>query len=156
MTLDGKLLRDERKAVEIAPLSAFEAAGYRDADLLGGADPASTVAVFELHAEGEAPSRGVVYFKPAKEITWHQAGLRAELRRDGDGYVVEIEAARLARAVWIDFGALDAELPDNALTVLPGERVQLRLNSTADEDALRAAMNIRSLSDAVRAITTTP
>ena len=97
-----------------------------------------------------------MYFKPAKEITWHQAGLRAELRRDGDGYVVEIEAARLARAVWIDFGALDAELPDNALTVLPGERVQLRLNSTADEDALRAAMNIRSLSDAVRAITTTP
>lgn len=156
MRLDGKLLRDERKAVEIAPLSAFEAAGYRDADLLGGADPASTVAVFELHAEGEAPSRGVVYFKPAKEITRHQAGLRAELRRDGDGYVVEIEAARLARAVWIDFGALDAELSDNALTVLPGERVQLRLNSTANEDALRAAMNIRSLSDAVRAITTTP
>jgi len=156
MTLDGKLLRDERKAVEIAPLSAFEAAGYVDADLLGGADPASTVAVFDLRAEGEPASRGVVYFAPAKEIAWVDANLRAALRRDGDGYVVEIEAARLARAVWIDFGALDAELSDNALTVLPGERVQLRLNSTANEDALRAAMNIRSLSDAVRAITTTP
>ncbi|WP_313170019.1 beta-mannosidase [Massilia oculi] len=151
MMLDGEVLRDERNAVEIAPLSAFDVAGYVDADLLGGADPASTVAVFELRADGEPASRGVVYFKPAKEIAWRGADLRTELRRDGDGYVVEIEAARLARAVWIDVGALDAELSDNALTVLPGERVQVRMRSAANEDALRAALNLRSLADAVRA-----
>jgi len=151
LALDGKVLRDERKAVELAPLSATRFGAYADADLLGKTDPASTVAVFDLQVEGEPASRGAVYFAPAKQIAWQPAGLRAELRRDGAGLVLEVAAARVARAVWIDFGALDAELSDNALTLLPGERVRLRVKSGADEGALRAALHIRSLADAVRA-----
>lgn len=150
MGLDGKLLREEKKPVELAPLSATQAGAYVDADLLGKADPASTVAVFDLRVEGEPASRGVVYFAPARQIAWNQPGLHAELRRDGDGYAVELSATRLARGVWIGFGDLDAALSDNALTLLPGERVTLRVTSAATEGALRAALHIRSLADAVR------
>ncbi len=153
--LDGKTLRDDRKPVELAPLSATRFRDYVDADLLGKADPAATVAVFDLQVEGEPVSRGAVYFAPAKQVKWNsaepRAGLRAELRRDGAGLVLEVTAARLARAVWIDFGELDAELSDNALTLLPGERVQLRVTSAAIEGALRAALHVRSLADAVQA-----
>ncbi|TQK02557.1 beta-mannosidase [Herbaspirillum sp. SJZ107] len=148
--LDGKTLRDERKQVELAPLSATRFRDYADAGLLGKADPAATVAVFDLQVEGEPASRGAVYFAPARQVKWGDAGLRAELRRDGAGLVLEVTAARLARAVWIDFVDLDAELSDNALTLLPGERVQLRVTSAAGEGALRAALHIRSLADAVR------
>jgi len=151
MGLDGKVLRDERKAVELAPLSSTKFGDYLDTDLLGKADPAATVAAFDLQIEGEPASRGVVYFVPAKQMQWKQAGLRAELRRDGSGLVLDIAASRLARAVWIDFGDIDAELSDNALTLLPGERVLLRVTSSANEGALRAALHIRSLADAVRA-----
>ena len=153
MTLDGKLLRDERKQVNLAPLSATRVADYRDAELLGKAPANDTVAVFELQAEGEPAARGVVYFAPAKEIAWKDAGLKASLRQDGEAFLLEITAARLARGVWIDFGALDADLPDNAITVLPGERVTLRVTSAATEGALRAALQIRSLADAVPATT---
>jgi len=139
--LDGKTLRDERKQVELAPLSATRFRDYVDAGLLGKADPAATVAVFDLQVEGEPASRGAVYFAPAKQVKWGDAGLRAELRRDGAGLVL---------GVWIDFVDLDAELSDNALTLLPGERVQLRVTSAAAEGALRAALHIRSLADAVR------
>jgi beta-mannosidase len=151
MGLDGKLLRDERKTVALAPLSSTKSGDYADADLLGKADPAATVAVFDLQVEGEPASRGVVYFAPAKKMAWQQAGLHADLRRDAAGLVLELTAARLARAVWIDFGNLDAELSDNALTLLPGERVLLRVQSAADEGALRSALHVRSLADAVRA-----
>jgi len=151
MGLDGKLLREERKAVELAPLSSTTFGDYVDADLLGKADAASTVAVFDLQVEGEPASRGVVYFAPAKKIAWKSAGLHADVRRDGTGLVVDITASRLARAVWIDFGDIDADLSDNALTLVPGERVTLRVTSTANEGALRAALHIRSLADAVRA-----
>lgn len=151
MTLDGAVLRDERAPVELAPLSARQVAAYADAELLGGADRASTVAVFELQADAEPASRGVVYFAPARDLAWPAAGLHAELRRDGDAHVLEIGAARLARAVWIDFGDADAWLSDNALTLLPGERVALRVNSPLDTARLRAALTIRSLADAVPA-----
>ena len=151
MTVDGKLLREERKPVELAPLSAARVADYTDAELLGQSDPAATVAVFELQAEGEPASRRVVYFKPAKEMAWADPGLRASLRRAGDGYVLELRAAKLARAVWIDFGDIDAGVSDNALTLLPGERLTLRVASKAGLAALRKSLRLRSLAGVVDA-----
>jgi beta-mannosidase len=143
MDLDGKLLRDERRPVELAPLSAAKVAAYQDAELLGQADPRSTVAVFDLQPEGEPASRRVVYFRAAKDMRWTDPGLRAVLRRDGKGQVLELQATRFARAVWIDAG--DAAPADNALTLLPGERVSVPLSGKAS----RAALRLHSLADAL-------
>ena len=150
MSLDGKVLRDERKAMELPPLSSTKVADYADADLLDNADPATTVAVFDLHVEGEPAARDVVYFKAAKDMQWIGPGLHAELRRDGNGYALDLHATKLARAVWVDFGNLDAELSDNALTLLPGERTTLRVASAASLDQLQNALRLRSVADAVQ------
>jgi beta-mannosidase len=150
MSLDGKVLREERKAVELPPLSSTRFADYVDADLLGGADAKATVAVFDLSVEGEPASRDIVYFNAAKDIAWTDPGLKAELRRDGDGYALDIHADKLARAVWVDFGNVDAELSDNALTILPDERVAVRVTSAATLDALQKALRLRSIADAVQ------
>lgn len=149
MSIDGKIMRDERKAVELAPLSAVKVAAYSDADLLGAANPGSTVAVFDLQVDGEPASRKVVYFAAAKQMAWQPDGLGAELRPDANGHRLEITASRLQRAVWIGFGDLDAELSDNAVTLLPGETVTLRVSSAATGDALRAALRIQTLADAM-------
>ncbi|WP_425603390.1 beta-mannosidase [Luteimonas endophytica] len=149
MDLDGVVLRDERSRVELAPLSAVRIARHADTELLGDADPARTVAVFELAVDGEPAAREVVYFAAAKDIAWRQPAVRAKLRSDGDGFVLDLSAARLARAVWIDFGDLDAEPSDNALTLLPGETRALRVASAAGIEALREALRIRTLADAL-------
>jgi len=150
ITLDGKVLRDERRPVELAPLSAAKLAGYSDRDLLGDADPAVTVAVFDLQAQGEPASRRVVYFKAAKDMRWPDPGLHAQLRRDGNGYVLELRAAKLARALWIDFGDADANVADNAITLLPGETVTLHIASKAGLATLRKALRLRTLAGEVR------
>jgi beta-mannosidase len=147
MSLDGKIVRDERKPVELAPLSATKVADYGDAELLGDADPVSTVAVFELQSSDEPASRGVVYFKPAKEMRWPEAGLHATARRDGDGYALDLHAESLARAVWIDFGDAEAEVSDNAMTLLPGESLSLHVSSKASLATLRKSLRVRSLAD---------
>jgi beta-mannosidase len=149
MTLEGRLLRDERQTFELAPLSVLKAAAYTDAELLEGADPAATVAVFDLQAEGEPASRGVVYFRAAKEMHWPDPGLQVQLRRAGDAYALELRASRLARAVWIDVGDIDAELSDNALALLPGERLTVRIASKAGLARLRAELGIRTLAGKV-------
>jgi beta-mannosidase len=147
MALDGKILRDEHKVVTLPPLSATRVAQYADAALLGDASPAATVAVFGLDVEGEPPSRDVVYFAAARSIAWPSPGLRAELRPDGDGYTLDLHAQHLVRALWIDFGDLDAELSDNALTLLPGESVSLHVKSGAELSRLRDKLRLRSLAD---------
>jgi beta-mannosidase len=146
LTLDGTVLRDERKPVDLVPLAATMAADYADADLLGAADPASTVAVWDLRADGEPASRSVVYFKPAKEMHWPDPGLHVDMRRAGVGYAIDLQATRFARAVWIDAG--DADLSDNALTLLPGERVTVNATSAVGLAALRMSLRVRSLADA--------
>jgi beta-mannosidase len=156
MDLAGKVLRDERKPVELAPLSSARFADYADANLLGEADAASTIAVFDLSVEGEPAARHVVWFKAAKEIAWSDPAVRAEVRQDGDGYVLTLAAQQVARAVWLDFGDLDAELSDNALTLLPGETVTLRVSAKAGADELRKALTLRSLADVVPATVKQP
>jgi beta-mannosidase len=47
--------------------------------------------------------------------------------------------------VWIDFGDTDAEVSDNALTLLPGESISLRVSSKAGLAALRKSLRIRSI-----------
>jgi beta-mannosidase len=149
MDLAGNVLRDERKTVTLAPMSSTKFSDYTDAALLGGADAASTIAVFDLSVEREPAARDIVWFKAAKDIAWPDPGLHAELRKDGDGHALDLAAQSVARAVWIDFGNLDAELSDNAFTLLPGEHLALRVDSTADVQALRAALHVRSVADAL-------
>jgi len=151
MDLAGEVLREERKPVTLTPLSSTKLADYTDAELLDGADAASTIAVFDLSVEDEPTARDVVWFKAAKEIAWTDPNLHAELRRDDDGYALALSAQRVARAVWLDFGGLDADLSDNALVVLPGESVTLRLASKAGIDELRRELTLKSLADVMPA-----
>ncbi|MCI4569097.1 glycoside hydrolase family 2 protein [Lysobacter sp. CFH 32150] len=142
---DGKVLRDERKPVTLAPLTATAVANYADAELLRGADRVRTAAVFELLVDDTPVSRRIVYFDAAKALALPDPGLHAELQRDVDGYRLDLHADKLARAVWIDFGELDVGLSDNALSLLPGETVSLRLVSKANLDDLQQQLTLRSL-----------
>ena len=141
---DGHEHRAERHTLELAPLSATAAGEWGDGELLHGADPTRTVAVFELHVGGEPVSRRVVYFDVAKALALPpDPGLRTQWRRDGDALVLELQAQRLARALWIDFEGIDAELSDNALTLLPGETVQITVESDAGQAELSNALRLR-------------
>ena len=153
--LDGRLLREERKDVALPALAATVTLQASDAELLRGADPKRTIAIFDLQVQGEPVSRDAVYFVAAKDAAWPDPQLTTELRHEpgpaqaGGGYRLDVSAKKLARAVWIDFDVLDARLSDNALTLAPGETVSLRIDSSASLDELRKAMRIRSLADAL-------
>jgi beta-mannosidase len=145
LDVDGKLLREERKPVTLRAAGVTAFGTFADTDLLRGADAKRTLAVFELRTRDATLARGVVYFDAAKNLVLDDPGLHADLAADGDGYRLTLSAQKLARAVWIDFGDLDAELSDNALTLLPGESVALHVQSKAALADLRNKLNLRSL-----------
>lgn len=141
--MDGKLVWEHTQDAQVAALASTAAGDYTDAQLLHGADPRRTVAVFELLDHGKPLSRHLSYFDAAKNLALPDPGLHAELSADGHG--VTVSAQRFAREVWVDFGDLDARLSDNAFDLLPGESVTLQVASAADAAALRKALTVRSL-----------
>jgi beta-mannosidase len=145
LDMDGRPLWQRTQNVRVAALASTPAGDYTDAQLLHGADPRRTVAVFEWLEHGKPVSRHLLYFDDAKNLALPDPGLRAELSADGRSLTVS--AQHLAREVWVDFGEADpdARLSDNAFDLLPGESVTLRVDSTAAAAALRRALAVRSL-----------
>lgn len=148
MDLDGALRNEQRHTVALPPLSALEVGRFADADLLKGADPTRTVAVVELFDGATLLSQQVVYFAPAKALALSPAKIDSTLRADGEGAVLTLRAPKLVRALWIDFDGVDATLDDNALDLVPGETVTIRLGSKADLPTLRRTLRLTSLADA--------
>ncbi|MET4680643.1 beta-mannosidase [Stenotrophomonas rhizophila] len=147
---DGTLRSEQRHTVALPPLSALEVGRFADADLLKGADPTRTVAVVELFDGGKLLSQQVVYFVPAKALALSRPAIDSALRADGDGYVLTLRSPTLVRALWIAFDGLDATLDDNALDLVPGETVTIRLRADADLATLRRTLRLQSLADVIR------
>lgn len=148
--LDGTLRSEQRHAAALPPLSALEVGRFADADLLKGADPTRTVAVVELFDGGKRLSQQVVYFVPAKAVALSRPAIDSALRADGHGYVLTLRSATLVRALWIAFDGRDATLDDNALDLVPGETVTIRLRADADLATLRSTLRLQSLADVIR------
>jgi len=148
LAFDGKVLSDKKNTVTLPPLSSTVVADYGDAELLRGANPRSTAAVFDLLIDGRNVSRRLIYFNDARDLRWLDPGLKTALHRTDDGYRLDVSAQHLAREVWIDTGDLDIELDDNALTLLPGETATLSFASELEAAVIERQLSVRSLYDA--------
>jgi beta-mannosidase len=152
MDFDGKVLLEEKRAINIAPLSS-------QVDLEWPLDKISTAAggdltkvfvVAEL-GQGDAQiSRNLIYLAPVKQVQLKPAALNVEVAGQNGNYTIHVTSPVLARDVYLSFGNLDAKLSDNYFDVLPGETVTITATTTASRDDLQAQMKVISLTDAFR------
>jgi len=147
LDFDGRVLQQRERAATLAPQSATEVARFSDAELLQGADPKRTVAVFELKQGGQLLAQRLVYFAAAKEQSLAAGQLHSELRAQGDHYVLRLRSAGLVRGIWIGFEGNPASVQDNAFDLLPGQTRELVVRSAADLATLRKALRVQTLGD---------
>ena len=150
LDMDGRVLREQTQAVTVPAMAALKVQDFSDAQLLQGADPRRSVAVFELLQDGKPLARRLVHFVPAKQQALAAGQLHGELRADGDHFRLHLQAKGLVRAAWVDFGEVAAEVEDNAFDLLPGETRDLRVRSNADLEALKAALRLQTLGDTLQ------
>ncbi|MES2037388.1 MAG: glycoside hydrolase family 2 protein [Pseudomonadota bacterium] len=145
MDVHGKVLRDETQAFKLPANSAVELAQIKDADLPAEANPKTTYIVVELIREGKSIARSITYLQPSKLMQLPDPVLEATIVAEADHYRLDLRANKLARAVWLNFGEHQVRLSDNALDLLPGESLSLRLDSPQSLATLRASLHIRHL-----------
>jgi beta-mannosidase len=114
------------------------------AELLQGADPKHTQAVFEILVGADTVSRSFVYFDAAKNLAWTDPRLVLSPAAAADGYDITITASSAARGVWIDVGGLAAQVSDNAFDMIGGESITVHVTTTASLAELRKALRVRS------------
>jgi beta-mannosidase len=150
MDFSGKVIGQQQADITLRPLSSTHVGTFGDAQLLHGADPRATFAVLELLVDGRAVSRNLVFFDEPKNLALPLPGIRTQLEPAGDGYRLTLDSDKLARDVWISFGDIDADVSDNAFDILPGQQVTLTVRSKATLDALRKALRIEDVADAMQ------
>jgi beta-mannosidase len=145
MDFSGKTLSEHEQAVTAEALSSSKLAGYTDAQLLNGADPHASFAVFDLLDGDKVVSQNLVFFDEAKNLALPNPHVQAKLSAAGDGYTLTLSTDQLARDVWVSFGDLDADLSDNALDLLPGQSMTLTVKSNASLAQLQHALQVLDL-----------
>jgi beta-mannosidase len=151
MDFDGKVLLEDKHAIQVAPLASQV---YLDWPLkkladAGAADTSRVFVVAELMDHEEVPySRNLTYLAPTKEIRLKPAALKVEAA-GGDGkFRIRFSSAVLARSVYLSFGNLDVKVSDNYFDILPGETVDVVVSGADSLEALKAQLKVVSLTDA--------
>jgi beta-mannosidase len=150
MDFSGKVVGQKQADVTLAPLSATRVGTFGDAQLLHGADPRTTFAVFELRVGGRVVSRSLVFFDVPKNLALPVPRIRTRIAATKGGYTLTLDSDKLARDAWVSFGDIDAEVSDNAFDILPGQQVTLTVRSKAGIDALRSVLRVRDMADAMQ------
>ncbi len=150
MDFDGKVLLEESHLVDVAALASkvyleWPLKKLTDA---GAADTSRVFVVAELVVGKETVSRNLAYLAPVKEIHLKPAALKVEAAGEKGSYRIRIGSAVLARSVYLSFGSVDAEVSDNYFDVMPGETVEVAVKTAASLEALKAQLQVVSLTDA--------
>ena len=150
MTLDGKVLSEKTQSIQVPALSSQK---YFQAPLeeylkSKEIDLADVFVAADLTVGSRQVSSNNWYFVPPKQLQLAETTIRGELTGTGGTYRLRLSSASLARDVYVSFGDADAKLSDNYLDLLPGQSIDINIQSPAPIEKLRANLKIISLADA--------
>jgi beta-mannosidase len=150
MDFDGKVLMDETRSIDVAPLASNVVLAWpleKLADV--GATAVSRVfAVTDLTANGAELSRNLTYLVPVKQIHLEPAILGVETAGTDGKFTIRVTSSVLARDVYLSSGHLNVNVSDNYFDLLPGETAEIEATSSAPLNELKANLRAISLTDA--------
>jgi beta-mannosidase len=150
MTLAGATLSDNAQAIQIGELSSKVYLQRPLSEFVNssGADAANLFAVTDLLVEGKEVSSNLLYFVPAKQVRMPAPQISVELIAEGASFRLRLTSKALARSVYVSFGDADVQLSDNYFDLIPGQPVDLAIQSKVGAEQLRQALKVVSLAEA--------
>ncbi len=149
LDFSGNSLLEETKDVQVPAQSSAIYFSVDKAALAAKGDLRKSFLVFDLDVAGKRVSRNLIFFGATHDLELPVAPkIETTLSKTGDDYTVTLQSSKLARGVYLSFGDLDVQSSDNYLDLLPGEQVTIRLKSAAEQEQLRAALKVTSLTEA--------
>jgi beta-mannosidase len=148
LTMDGKVVLQESKAISLPPLSSasyltfpFDSIAKEEQDL------SKLVLAVDFSTGGEELSRNLIYLEPTKLVHLLPAKIETSIVPDGKSFSLVLSSKVVARDVYVTFGDLDVTVSDNYFDLLPGESYRIKLDTSANAAQLSAQLKVISLVD---------
>ncbi len=150
MKVDGTVLSDKQQAVQLPALSSAIYQRLPLSEMVpAGTDAASVFVTTDLTIDGKVASSNLIYVEPTHEVHLPPAAIQTDVQPASGGYRVRLSSPVLARSVYLNFGALDAEPSDNFMDLLPGTPVEVMVKTAAPIDQVKGQLKVISLVDAL-------
>ncbi len=151
LDFSGKVLLDQTKSIQIPAQSSAIYLTLGKSDISAKGDPRRSFLVLDLEVDGKRVSRNLQFFSVTHDLDLPVAPkIEPAISSTGDGYTLTLQSALLARSVYLSFGDLDVYTSDNYVDLLPGEPIEVTLESSASLDQLKSALKITTLTDAFK------
>ncbi|MGM0376273.1 MAG: glycoside hydrolase family 2 protein, partial [Bacteroidota bacterium] len=115
------------------------------AEVTGGADRGTVVAVVELRSNREKIADNLLYFERPKNLDLPKENLGMGAKKTEDGYELNANTDRIAKNVYLETPDGSGHFSDNFFDLLPGERKVIELK--VDEDIDPRDIKIKTLND---------
>ena len=150
MTLAGATVSDKTQDIQVPDLSSKiylqrPLSEYVNAN---DTDAANIFAVTDLIVDGKKVSTNLVYFVPTKVVHLPDPQIVNELTAEGNSYRLHLTSKALARSVYVTSGNTDAQVSDNYFDLIPGDPVDIMIQSKAGIEELKKDLKVISLVDA--------
>jgi beta-mannosidase len=150
MDFTGKVLSDKSTAIDIPAQSSAIYSTQSEQELLGGADPKTVFAVYELRQNGKILSSNEVFFTRTRDLQLPSPNIQVNVGSQVGKVVVTLRSSNLARHVALFFGELDVQAADNYFDILPGSEVSVVINGKASAAKVLQNLKVVTIVDAER------
>jgi beta-mannosidase len=151
LDFDGHALSENRKTVEVAPLTSKSYLSLPADGLLRGHDAKAIFLNCELLVGGKTVSANRVFFRPFKELTLPAPHVTTDAVRSRGGFTVIVKSDKFARAVYLSAEGLDGSFSDNYFDLIPGKevKVEFRARRMVSPEEFHTRLKARTLADAL-------
>jgi beta-mannosidase len=141
----GKETWSQRKEITIRDNSSEVFFSQDLQSFLKGRKPEQELLSVSIVVNGKTKANNVLYFKPVKDLNLPKPILDYRISESNNGFKIEITSTNLAKNVFLTIGDEDGFFSDNYFDLIPGESVQINLDTKISKDRLKEVLEIRTL-----------
>ncbi len=144
MDFTGKVFREEIIPFKSESNGAQQIAKLNNEDFLQDRDPKAHLVQIELLQGGKLISEDQIFLVAAKDLKLSKPQLRHCWYKQADGWVLELEANTLVRALSMSFVGLEVKLSDNYFNLLPHQKRRIFVSTkVGDLSKLQSAIKMK-------------
>lgn len=142
---DGNEVWKEMKDVIIPANSSKTFFATRTAELLMKVQPTKQLLLVELLENGLLISNNTLYFLPVKNIPLPVPEVKSEINPIDGGFEIALSTNKLAKNVYLTIGDETGFFSDNYFDLIPGQPVQIKLETKITKEKLQKVFAVQTL-----------